>query len=118
MLELRLKMGKSGYVPTEHRWEDDGAGEDLTDEHGQVPADLAAELRDTARQHVDETNESMNYRIVALRNVEGGQEYGGGPRCPVRMRSARSHLVCNGRARSYATILQAARGTNVPRATM
>ncbi|MEM7160696.1 MAG: hypothetical protein AAF799_48110 [Myxococcota bacterium] len=78
VLELRRQMGKNGYVPTEHRWENDGNGEDLTDEDGNVlliagvpPADLAAELIDTARQHVDETNERKNYRLVALRTTEG-----------------------------------------------
>ena len=29
VLELRMQMGKSGYVATEHRWEDDGLGGDL-----------------------------------------------------------------------------------------
>ncbi|MCA9710018.1 MAG: hypothetical protein KDK70_29535, partial [Myxococcales bacterium] len=78
VLELRRQMGKSGYVPTEHRWEDDGAGEALTDEDGTVlliggtpPADLAAELVEAARHHVEETGERKNYRIVGLRTVEG-----------------------------------------------
>lgn len=78
VLELRRQMGKAGYVPTEHKWEDDGAGDDLTDEDGSVlliggmpPGDLAAEIVEAARQHVDETNDRKNYRVVALRHVEG-----------------------------------------------
>lgn len=78
VLELRRQMGKAGYVPTEHKWEDDGAGDDLTDEDGSVlliggmpPADLAAEIVETARQHVEETNDRKNYRVVALRRTEG-----------------------------------------------
>lgn len=78
VLELRRQMGKAGYVPTEHKWEDDGGGDDLTDEDGSVlliggmpPADLAAEIVETARQHVDETNDRKNYRVVALRRSEG-----------------------------------------------
>ena len=78
VLELRRQMGKAGYVPTEHKWEDDGAGDDLTDEDGSVlliggmpPADLAAEVVETARQHVEETNDRKNYRVVALRRSEG-----------------------------------------------
>lgn len=78
VLELRRQMGKAGYVPTEHKWEDDGGGDDLTDEDGSVlliggmpPADLASEIVETARQHVDETNDRKNYRVVALRRSEG-----------------------------------------------
>ncbi len=78
VLELRQQMGKSGYVPTEHRWEDDGGGDDLSDDEGGVlliggmsPADLASELIDTARQHVEEAGTRKNFRIVALRQSEG-----------------------------------------------
>ena len=78
VLELRRQMGKAGYVPTEHRWEDDGHGDDLSDDDGAVlliggmpPSDLAAEIIDTARQHVDETGERKNYRVVGLRHIEG-----------------------------------------------
>lgn len=78
VLELRRQMGKAGYVPTEHKWEDDGGGDDLTDEDGSVlliggmpPADLASEIVETARLHVDETNDRKNYRVVALRRSEG-----------------------------------------------
>ncbi|MCX4239088.1 hypothetical protein [Paraliomyxa miuraensis] len=83
-LELRRHMGKNGYVPTPHRWECDGDGEDLTDEDGAIvliggtsPTDLANEIVETARQHVEETGERKNYRIVGLRRVmddEGEEE--------------------------------------------
>ena len=78
VLELRRHMGKNGYVPTEHRWEDDGSGDDLTDDDGSIiliggmsPHDLANEIVDNARQHVEETNERKNYRLVGLRRIEG-----------------------------------------------
>ncbi|MCX4244203.1 hypothetical protein [Paraliomyxa miuraensis] len=78
VIELRRQMGKAGYVPTEHRWEDDGHGDDLTDDDGGLlliggmpPADLAAEIIDTARQHTEETNDRKNYRVVGLRRIEG-----------------------------------------------
>lgn len=81
VLELRVQMGKSGYVATPHRWEDDGEGDHLSDDSGEAlliggmtPGDLAVELVDTARQHVDENGERKNYRIVGLRHVEGDDD--------------------------------------------
>ncbi|MCA9710709.1 MAG: hypothetical protein KDK70_33015, partial [Myxococcales bacterium] len=84
-IELRRHMGKSGYVPTPHRWELNDDEEDLTDDDGSVllicgtpPGDLAGEIVQTARRHVEETGERKNYRVVGLRRTEDddGEEDG------------------------------------------
>lgn len=78
VIELRVQMGKSGYVRTSHAWEDDGEGSHLEDDDGSVlliggvtPADLATAIVDRAREHVDEQGGSKNFRVVGLRRVEG-----------------------------------------------
>ncbi|MCX4240203.1 hypothetical protein [Paraliomyxa miuraensis] len=84
-IELRRHMGKSGYVPTPHRWELNDDEEDLTDDDGSVllicgtpPGDLAGEIVQMARRHVEETGERKNYRVVGLHRVmdEDGEETG------------------------------------------
>ena len=74
-IELRRHMGKAGYVPTPHRWENDGDGDDLSDDEGTIlliggvaPGDLATEIVDAARQHIEETGENRSYRVVAYRS--------------------------------------------------
>lgn len=76
LIELRRQMGKSGYVPTPHYWQNDGNGDDLSDDDGtflliggMAPIDLAVEIVEAARQFTEETGEHKNYRVVAYRSI-------------------------------------------------
>ena len=74
-IELRRQQGKSGYMPTPHYWQNDGDGDDLSDDEGTFlliggmsPIDLATEIVETARQFTEETGEHRNYRVVVYRS--------------------------------------------------
>lgn len=79
-IELRRLAGRHGYVPTGHKWEDDGQDSSLEDGDdvmligGERPAALAEQILDAARAHSDEAGgKRQPYRVVGTRRTEGEQ---------------------------------------------